>query len=39
VRGLGHRVSYVFWLEEARVDPGTGGLRYTLVGRAGGFVR
>lgn len=32
--GLGHQVSYVFWLEEAHTDPVTKTLRYTMVGQS-----
>lgn len=35
---LGHRVPYVFWLEEARVAPGSGSAQYTLVGRSSGVL-
>ncbi len=35
ITGLSHQVSYVFWLEEGRVDAATGALRYTMVGQSG----
>ena len=36
--GLRHGTPYVFWLEEASVDPSTHVLVYTLVGQSGGVV-
>jgi hypothetical protein len=36
--GLRHGTPYVFWLEEASVDPSTHVLVYTLVGESGGVL-